>query len=191
MYRSSVKILTLVTAFSLLIIGYAVAGQAGTYSITPSVGYHLMDTNLQLDDAVVFGLGFGYNISPKWSVETDIRYTPAKTDTASSVDVDILMVSLGGLYNFNPNASLNPYLTFGGGFMSYDIDSKDSSDEDAFGYYGVGLKYSLSKSTDLRLDARHLLDYRSDNKGDIQGDDTWSNHFQATLGFTYYFNLFQ
>lgn len=191
MYRLFNKVLVSLTICTLLLAGSALAEPtAGTFSLSPSIGYHLMDSSLSLDDAVVFGLGIGYNFSSAWSLETDFRYTPAETETANSIDVDIWTISLGGLYNFNPDATFNPYITFGGGLLAYEADGTDSGDEDVFGYYGVGLKYSLTKSTDLRFDARHLLDYRSDNRGNTQGEDDWASHVQATFGLTYKFNLF-
>jgi OOP family OmpA-OmpF porin len=141
---------------------------------------------MDLDDSVAFGLGFGYNYSSKWSVETDLRYTPTETDNGSSSDVDIWTISLGALNHLSPESKFNPYLSFGVGLMVYDFDTAGSSDdEDVFGYLGGGIKYALSDSTDFRVDLRELLDYRSDNKGAIHDDSKWRHHFQAMAGLTF------
>jgi OOP family OmpA-OmpF porin len=160
--------------------------KAGAFTLTPMIGYHVIDGGMDLDDSASFGLGLGYNISPEWAIETDMRYTPTKSNTGNSEDVDIWTFSLGPQYNFRPDAVLNPYITFGAGLMVYDLNDT-SNDEDVFGYYGAGLKYALGESTDLRLDARHLLDYRSDDHGNIHDDADWRHHFQAMVGLTFQF----
>ena len=158
MYRSIFNLLLLTTICSLFLGGIALAErQAGTVNVTPSVGYHVIDGGMDLDDAAVFGLGLGFNLSPTWAVETDVRYTSTETDSSNSIDIDIWTFSLGALYHFKPEAVLNPYLSFGAGLMVYDIENTSSDDEDGFGYYGGGIKYALSDSVDFRLDARHLL----------------------------------
>ena len=188
MYRLVVKLFLLATVCSLFLGGNAVAeSRSGAFTVSPMVGYHVIDGGMDLDDAAVFGLGLGYNVSPEWALEADLRYTPTETDTANSVDIDIWTVSLGALYHFSPEAVLTPYLSFGAGLMVYDIDNTSSNDEDVFGYYGGGVKYSLSRSTALRLDARHLLDYRSDSDGSTHDDTNWRHHFQAMAGLTFQF----
>jgi OOP family OmpA-OmpF porin len=111
--------------------------------------------------------------------------TPTETEGPGSVDVDIWTVSVGALRHFQPEARLNPYLSFGAGIMAYQVDGPD--DEDPFGYWGGGLNYSLSDTTDFRVDLRHILDYRSDNNFNTSGGSDWRHHLQAMLGLTYQF----
>jgi hypothetical protein len=42
----------------------------------------------------------------------------------------------------------------------------------------------------LRLDLRHILDYRSDNSLDIHDDSTWREHLSAMVGVTFQFGGF-
>lgn len=187
MHGSTLKRVLMIAGVMLLLGSHAVAErQAKKFTLSPTVGYHVIDGGMSLDDAATFGLGVGYNVTQKWALEADLRYTPTETDSSNSVDLDIWTASLGGLYHFTPGSDLTPYLSFGAGFMSYDPEH-GSSDEDAFGYYGGGLKLALLESTDLRLDARHILDYRSDNRGSKHDDTDWRHHLQATVGVTYQF----
>lgn len=188
MSRSLSQFVLLVVAFNLFMAGSAVAErQAGTVTLTPMLGYHMIDGGMEIDDAAAFGLGIGYNITQRWAIEADLRYTPTETDTDNSTDLDVWTASLGGLYHFGENDGFAPYLSLGAGVLSYDFD-KGSNDEDYFGYYGGGVKYSLGKSLDLRLDARHLLDYRSDNNFSNQDNEPdWRHHLQTMVGVTYQF----
>lgn len=188
MNRSIIKLVLLTMVCSLFLGGNVMAEvRVGAFTLSPMVGYHVIDGGMDLDDGAAFGLGLGYNASLNWAIEADLRYTPTETDTASDIDIDIWTGSLGALYHFNPKAAFNPYLSFGVGLMVYDIDNTSSDDEDVFGYYGGGFKYSLSQSTAFRLDARHLLDYRSDNGGSKHDDADWRHHLQAMFGLTFQF----
>jgi len=187
MHRSIVMFPLLLMISFLLIGSNAMAERrAGAFTLTPMIGYHVIDGGMDLDDAPSYGLGLGYNISPEWAIETDMRYTPTKTNSGANIDYDIWTFSLGPQYNFRPDAVLNPYLAFGAGLMVYD-NTKDGNDEDVFGYYGAGVKYALGESIDLRLDARHLLDYRSDDHFNTDPGPDWRHHFQAMVGLTFQF----
>lgn len=185
---SIIRLIPLTLACYLLMAGNVMAEvRVGAFTVSPMAGYHVIDGGMNLDDGAAFGLGLGYNASLNWAIEADLRYTPTETDTANSVDIDIWTGSLGALYHLNPKADFNPYLSFGAGLMVYDIDNASSNDEDVFGYYGGGIKYSLSRLTAFRLDARHLLDYRSDSGGSKHDDADWRHHFQAMAGLTFQF----
>lgn len=180
------KIVLLLALSVLLASGSALAeNRAGAVTLTPMVGYHVFDGGLGLDNGMAFGLALGYNATPHCSIEGDVRFTPSDSEGPGSVDVDVWTVSLGGLYHFNPTSAYNPYLTAGLGLVAYQVDGAD--DEDVYGYYGTGVKYSLNETTALRLDLRHLLDYRSDNGGSTDDDSSWRHHFQAMAGLTFQF----
>ena len=188
MYRSTIKLLLLISLCSLLMGGNAIAErQAGAFTLSPMAGYHVIDGGMDLDDAAVFSLGAGYNITSRWAVEADLRFAPTETSGSNSKDVDIWTTSLGGLYHFTPKYNLTPYFSLGAGVMIYDLESGED-DEDYYGYYGGGLKYALSKSVDLRLDARHLLNYRSDSSFSANDNEPdWRHHLQAMAGMSFQF----
>ncbi len=66
-------------------------------------------------------------------------------------------------------------------------ENTSHGDEDYMGYWGAGVKYALNDSAALRLDLRHILDYRADNRGTNNGGSDWANHMQAMVGVTFQF----
>lgn len=185
---SIIKVPLMAIAGVLLFLNCALAEvREGAVTVTPMVGYHLIDGSANIDDAAAFGLSLGYNLTPEWAVETDLRYTPTKLDYGNSNDVDIWAMSLGGLYHFRPASELTPYLSFGAGAMNYDFQT-GSNHTNAMGYYGGGVKYSLGESAAFRLDLRHLVDYRNDDR--VESADNGSrlqSHLQAMVGLTFQF----
>ena len=188
MTRTSTKIVLFIAGFSLLIAGSALAeNRENAVTLTPMVGYHVIDGGMDLDNQAAFGFALGYNFTKNWGIEGDVRYTPTQTDPGNQ-DVNIWTLALGALYHFQPEQNLNPYLTVGGGGLVYDIDGSSSNDEDYMGYWGGGVKYTLNDYTALRLDLRHILDYRSDNRGSKHDSSDWRHHMQTMFGVTFQFD---
>ena len=160
-----------------------------TWTFTPMLGYHGIDGGLQLKDNASIGLAIGYNLTGNWAIEADLRYTPTETDLnqANNRDVDIWILGGGALYHFQPQQRLNPYLAAGAGMIIYDVDGANEHDEDLMGYWGGGLKYGLNQNTALRVDVRHILDYRTDDGFSKHDDSTWRHHLSAMVGLTFLF----
>jgi OOP family OmpA-OmpF porin len=161
--------------------------RSGAATLTPMVGYHMIDGGMDLDDETAFGLSLGYNVNAHFGLEGDARYTSTQTDRGGAYDrdMDIWAVSLGGLYHFQPQHDLNPYLSLGGGGLIYDLEGASNKDEDYMIYWGGGLKYALDDSASLRLDLRHMLDYLDDTSGSNHENGTWRHHMQAMMGVTF------
>jgi OOP family OmpA-OmpF porin len=186
---SSIKSLLLIITGILMIEGSALAEiRAGAFTVSPMAGFHVIDGSSNIDDAAVYGLGLGYNLSPEWALEADFRYTPTELDYGKSNDVEIWTVSLGGSYNFMPASDLTPYLSMGGGIMNYDFES-GPNETDVMGYYGGGIRYSFDEYAALRFDARHLLSYRNDDRIESpnSGSGRMENNLQAMIGLTFQF----
>ena len=178
----------------LLMMSFALPGQAGqrqgAFSISPSLGFHLFDSDQQLEDTAVYGLSVGYNLTKSWAVELDGRFTPTETDLdggGSNVDVDVWDYSLNALYHFNPDGPFVPYLTGGFGNTVYQVDGfKD--DEDFMLNWGVGAKYFFTAKTALRLEARHVAGFHSDDRWNIAGTgDNTEHHFMVAAGLYFQF----
>ncbi len=178
-----------------ILFGLTTTGEAGqrqgAFSISPAVGYHAFDSDQRLDDAAAFGLSLGYNLTSRWAIELDTRFTPTETDLTSSmgpdVDVDVWNYALNALYHFNPEGPFVPYLTAGFGNSVYLADGyKD--DEDFHLNGGVGAKYFFSEDTALRMEARYLAGFHSDDRWGIagRGDNTESN-FIVSAGLFFQF----
>lgn len=191
MFRSIAKISLFITGFFLLLSGTGLAeNRQGAVTVTPMVGYHAIDGGMDLDSNAAFGLAVGYNLTKHWALEGDVRYTPTQTDSngGADTDVDIWTLSAGAFYHFQPEQAFNPYLAFGVGGLVYDADASSSLDEDAMGFWGGGVKYAFNDTTALRLDLRHILDYRSDNRGVLEDENVrWRHHVQAMLGVNFQF----
>lgn len=191
MLKFAGKLAALMIFFGLFLSPAAQAeNRAGAVILTPMAGFHLFDGGLDLDDGAAVGLGLGFNITPEWGIEADLRYTPTEsTVSGADLDLDVWSFGLSGLYHFQPAADLNPYLAVGLGGMVYDFEDTSRDDEDFMGYWGGGFKYALCDYAALRLDLRHILDFRSDNRG--RNDDSSSrHHLSAMLGVAFQFGGF-
>lgn len=161
-------------------------GCPGAFTVSPMIGYQGFDSNLDIDDSTVYGLGFGYNFDRNWAVEFDVRFAPTEAEFSGGPDVDVWTATANVLYHFQPEQALVPYLVAGLGGLQYDIDGTGGDDEDFILNWGGGVKYSITKDIDLRLDLRHVIDFRTDNSGDSDDDDS-SNNVAATFGLNFQF----
>jgi len=163
-----------------------VRGQAVTLS--PMIGYQWFDSSLDLDDNPVYGLALGYNATKNWALELDARYAPTEVEQSGGSDVDVWTVTGNVLYHFMPEQALVPYLAVGIGGLQYNIDGTGKDDEDFIANWGGGIKLAVANNVDLRLDLRHTVDFRTDNRGrdENRGSDV-ENNFAATFGLHFQF----
>lgn len=169
--------------------GTAQAGiREGAFSLSPMVGYYGFEGDQNVDDGVVGGLAFGYNISKRWAAELEVRYVDADIQQKGLDDVDLEVWSAGmnALYHFNPDGNFVPYVSAGFGIMYFDGDDFDV-DSDYMMNWGVGAKYFVGDDTALRADLRHVVDFHSDREWDrISGDDI-DHNYMATVGLFFQF----
>lgn len=178
----------LLLAVCLFLASFSLASaavQPGAFTVSPMVGYQSFDSNLDIDDSAVYGIAAGYNLDRNWAFELDVRYAPTEADFAGGPDVDVWTVTGNVLYHFQPEQTLVPYLVAGIGGLQYDVDGW-GEDEDFVFNWGGGIKYALAQDIDLRLDLRHVVDFRTDNRGDADDDDV-SNNVAATVGLNFQF----
>ena len=122
----------------------------------------------QLDDAAVFGLRYAYNFTSAWGFEASLGYN-ANTVTelaGPDVDMDLWLVDVNAVWRFRQSEKLTPYLTFGLGYATADLDrpitgtvnGRSVSLEDdggMTGNVGIGLGYSMTERMVLRGDVRY------------------------------------
>jgi len=125
------------------------------FNITPLIGGYAFESNQNLEDGSLFGLGFGYNFDEHWGTEVQFNYIDTEVDDTGE-SVDGYLYRLDGLYHFMPDSKLVPYLAAGIGGITLDPD-KSGSDTDAFINGGGGLKYFVTESIALRGDIRYVL----------------------------------
>jgi OmpA-OmpF porin, OOP family len=151
------------------------ANKAGSFSLSPMLGGYVFEGDQDLDDALTYSIGLGYNLTDSWSSEFVLNYFNADADSSAGADTDGLAYRLDTLYHFMPESSLVPYIAGGLGGITLDPDHH-GSDTDFLLNYGVGLKYFLNDSLALRGDLRHIYAF-----GDPE------NNFVYSAGITYQF----
>ncbi|MDT8442307.1 MAG: OmpA family protein [Desulfuromonadales bacterium] len=188
--KSLAKILSLSLMTVFCLTGTSLAGQqAEAFSVSPLLGYHVFEGDQNVDDYANFGLALGYNITKRWAVEFEARYTPTEVDLPGLKDSDLNIWTLGinALYHFNPDGRFVPYLLAGFGGMTFDSDDFQD-DEDFMLNWGLGAKYFLSDTTALRLDARHIIDLHSDRRYDqLSSSDDTDHNLIASVGLYWQF----
>lgn len=160
--------------------------RAGDFTVAPMIGYHGFDGALELKNSEAYGLALGYNLTKNWALELDARFAPTEADVTGGPDVDVWVGTINALYHFYPNKSLVPYLAFGVGGMQYDVDGV-GKDEDFVANWGGGFKDAIADNVDLRLDLRHLLDFRVDNDFQTDDDNTIRHQFSAMFSLNVHF----
>lgn len=162
------------TAFflaSLLVpISVGAQEQAPNFELTPFAGYRFGGTfdveessdTYELQDSSSFGLILNWQHSgdTKWEVLYSKQQTEAEFNGATAndplVDVDLQMLQLGGIYQFEGEMA-QPYMvaTIGGTHVSA---QSGGSESDTFwsGSIGIGVLISPSSRIGLRLEARAI-----------------------------------
>lgn len=151
------------------------ANRPETFYLSPMAGGHVFEGDQDLEDALTYSLGLGYNFTDTWSTEFVLNYFNADSKSSTGDDVDGLVYRLDTLYHFLPKNTFVPFISGGLGGISLDPDNS-SSNSDFLLNYGVGLKYFLNDSMALRGDLRHIYAF-----GDPQ------NNFVYTAGIIYQF----
>ncbi|MDO8721121.1 MAG: outer membrane beta-barrel domain-containing protein [Syntrophales bacterium] len=163
--------------------------KAGSFEVTPFVGYNFFENDQNLKDRPVFGGRLGYNFTRHFGIEGAVEFInsriddKAKTSTeegqfASPMDgVDLTFYHIDAVYHFMPEGKFNPFVVagFGGAHYSPEISTKDMA---AFNV-GVGAKYWVTDNIALRVDLRDYM------VTEIM-QDTYHN-IGATIGITFAF----
>ena len=140
--------------------------RAETFSVTPFLGGYSFDGKQHLETRPVIGIRGGYNFTDAVGAEALIDYTPSE-GTVNGKNTTVFNYSLGLLYHLFPNNRLVPFLMAGYGGISIDQEDNGRTSKGAFNY-GAGVKYSLSKSMELRGELRHILFKTSETLSNIE-----------------------
>jgi OOP family OmpA-OmpF porin len=148
--------------------------RAGMFSLTPLIGGYVFDGAQDLDNAPVYGAGFGVNYTDTIGVESIFQFIDTESDRTGE-DVEGYIYRVDGLYHFMPEKRFVPYIAAGLGLISINGDQREDNTNGLFDY-GAGIKYYLNESLALRGDVRHLLDF-----------DGTNNNLLYTVGISYVF----
>lgn len=142
----------------------AISSQAYMYEITPTVGGVIPEGNLDLDDALSYGLRLGVNVDNYIfdQVEAGIEHAPSVDIENTTFDTDVtrFFVNLVKEYEVAPKTTL--YGLVGLGYEHFSKELADN-DSDGFGNYGVGIKYAITEALNLKADVRHAISFEGNN----------------------------
>jgi OOP family OmpA-OmpF porin len=175
-YKILIFVLSL--SFFSLFSGDLTAGiRTGEMTLTNQIGMYKFENSQNLEDALSFGVGLGYNMTKHWALEGSFTYinTDSKVETGRNIRGQLYR--LDGLYHLMPEKRLVPFVSAGIGLLNITNANATGEDKDQRSLlfnYGAGIMYSLSRFIILRSDIRHILAL----------DDTKSN-FLVTLGLTF------
>ncbi|MFH2119977.1 MAG: outer membrane beta-barrel domain-containing protein [Pseudomonadota bacterium] len=141
--------------------------KAGSFEVSPFVGYNLFENSQNLKDRPVFGGRLGYNFTRHFGIEGAVEFINSRVDDKaktggkegqfrSPIDgVDLTFYHIDAVYHFIPDGKFNPFVVagFGGAHYRPTISTKDMA---AFNV-GVGAKYWLTDNIALRVDVQDYM----------------------------------
>lgn len=128
----------------------------------------LSGTDPQLDDDLLAGLRYGYNITEQWGVEVSLGYNPnAVTDLAGrDIDLDLTLLDVDAVWHMLPAQQWVPYVVAGIGYAQASLDqpiittvgTRTYRIDDDSGFTanaGVGIKWFATDRVIVRAEARY------------------------------------
>lgn len=131
------------------------AEQANGFTIAPSVGYHMFDTEINLENDYYGSLGLGYKSTSPWAFEFTYQMGSAEfVSTLNEIEIEQLRLDL--LYHFASDGKVQPFLLIGGGHERWTRNLIEV--EHSIFNAGAGLKIWLNDWASLRTDMRLIND---------------------------------
>jgi OOP family OmpA-OmpF porin len=154
----------------------AISSQAYMYELTPTVGGVIPEGNLDLDDALSYGLRLGVNVDDYFfdQIEAGIEHAPEVGVENTNLDVDVTRFFVNIVKEYEVASKTSIYGLVGVGYERFSRELADN-ENDGFGNYGVGVKYALTEALNLKVEARHAVTFDGDN------------NFLYTLGLSFPF----
>ena len=123
-----------------------------------------LPVTFDMDSAIMYGFGFGYNLSDHWNINTDLLFGSADTDvkvsgaTVETEDMDYILWDINIDYNIW-KSRFTPLVTGGMGLMDFGIDTTSTAGKVHESNYssnlGAGVRW------DIRDDLLLKVIYRS------------------------------
>ena len=141
--------------------------KAGSFELSPFIGYNLFENDQNLDDSLTFGGRVGYNFTKHFGLEAVVEHMRTNVDDRSITGakkgqyrspmdrVDLTFYHLNAVYHFMPDGKFNPFVLAGVGAAHYspEISNVDMTTMNL----GVGAKYWLNDNVALRVDLRDTI----------------------------------
>lgn len=154
----------------------AISSQAYMYELTPTVGGVVPEGNLDLDDALSYGLRLGVNVEDYFfdQIEAGIEHAPKIDVENTNLDIDATRFFINIIKEYEVASRTSLYGLVGVGYERFSKELA-GNENDGFGNYGIGIKYALTDALNLKVEARHAITFDGDN------------NFLYTLGLSFPF----
>jgi OOP family OmpA-OmpF porin len=142
--------------------------KAGSFEVTPFVGYNFFESGQNLKNRPVLGGRLGYNFTKHFGIEGVGEYIGSRVDDRSITGtkegqyrgptdhVDLYFYHLDAVYHFIPDGKFNPFVVVGVGGAHYSPKINNRGDMAALNV-GVGAKYWLTDRIALRFDVQDYM----------------------------------
>ncbi|HET9251439.1 MAG TPA: outer membrane beta-barrel protein [Candidatus Eisenbacteria bacterium] len=182
--------LVAVLAIAVAAPAFAGGGSKGDWELGVYGGRGFLDDygDLQPADAFIIGGRLGHFLSNRHSLELSYQALTTDSDFEDPLleDIEVKLTSwrLNLLHNFgSPGSGVRPFLTVGGGSEKTEVQiPTDEFEQRDFGWNaGLGVRFFLSPSLNLRLDGRYV-------GVKVGGDlDESVGNMEATAGLSFLF----
>ena len=150
---------------SSVIAASVLLGNDYNYEVSPMFGYVDTKKNVDIDDHGVAGVSVSRNLDESSTfdqIELGLLQNIQSADYENSTeDTDITRAFINGVKEYKLNDKFKLYALAGLGYEYID-NEKFNNDSGSFFNYGVGVKYALTQTLSLKVDARHLLKFDGD-----------------------------
>lgn len=156
------------------------ADETDMWYVNPQAGYTILDSSRDIDDDFHYGFGFGYHIARNFSLEFNGLF-------GDFGDVGTLhqnAYSIDGLFVFNRESNISPYLSLGTGYIENNYGSKDTT-RGLLGQVGVGVMLDAGDGNfvfQFRPEVKYRMDWPNSPHGESDAGDILIN-----LGFVFNF----
>ena len=144
--------LAIAIGMSSALVSSAVLADDHKFEINGALGYQVFDNDRNIDDTETYGVGIGYVIDPKWTIEA--WWHEASTDVdGANIDVDATEYRFDALYHLAKRGDWTPYIVAGIGDMTFDPEIV-SDDHETRLNLGLGVKRAITENLNFRGDFR-------------------------------------
>ena len=140
---------------------------------------HQLPVTFDMDSAILYGVGFGYNFTDHWNINTDLLFGSADTDVkvsntkVESADMDYIQWDINIDYNIW-KSRFTPLVTCGIGLMDFGIDTTTYAGEvhesNFSSNLGAGVRWDIKDDFLLKLVYRSTWTEVNDSDNDQRYD---------------------
>ena len=165
----------LLTGLVTLACSAIVKADSTTWFINPTIGYQWFESDRQLDDDSLWGLGLEYHYDQTWG--TELKYLNSSPDgDNNNANADLEQLMIEGLYKFGNHGNFQSHVAVGLGHADFDYDA-GGTNKDTQVTAGAGARYWFDERWSAKADVRMVHN--------IDGGD---NDQLLTLSISYAFN---